>query len=146
MNNLKTTRLTPALGAELTGLDFSKPNGRTVKLDEAYQRFRRAIHPMVKYHPVTGKPALYANPGFTLQVEGMSAEDSRRLPSYLYDHMNQPQFQLRFRWSENCIAMWDNRCTMHYAIGDYFPHRRRMHRVTVTNDRRADLAAAKKIA
>jgi len=119
-----------------------EPDGAATKLNEAHQRFGSAIHPMVKVHPMTGKPALYANPGYTMQVEGLTSAESRRLLTYLFDHMNQPQFQVRFRWTANCVAMWDNRCTMHYAIADYLPHRRLMHRVTVTNDRRADQAAA----
>jgi taurine dioxygenase len=115
-----------------------EPDGAATKLNAAHQRFGSALHPMVKIHPMTGRPALYANPGYTMQVEGLSSAESRRLLAYLFDHMNQPQFQVRFRWTENCIVMWDNRCTMHYAVADYLPHRRLMHRVTVANDRRAD--------
>ena len=50
--------------------------------------------------------------------------------------MNKPEFQIRFKWTENTIAMWDNRCTMHYAIGDYIPQHRKMHRITILNDMR----------
>jgi taurine dioxygenase len=75
----------------------------------------------------------------------MTSAASRRLLSTLFDHMNQPELQVRFKWAEDTIAMWDNRCTMHFAIGDYLPHRRRMHRVTVDNDQRADNKAAKKV-
>ena len=50
--------------------------------------------------------------------------------------MNKPEFQIRFKWTENTIAIWDNRCTMHYAIGDYMPHHRQMNRITVLNDKR----------
>ena len=53
--------------------------------------------------------------------------------------MNKPEFQIRFKWSEQTIAMWDNRCTMHYAIGDYMPNHRKMHRVTVLNDKRDNI-------
>jgi taurine dioxygenase len=123
---------------------MGEPDGSATKLNDAHQRFGSAIHPMVKVHPMTGKPAIYANPGYTMQVEGLTSAESRRLLTYLFDFMNQPHFQVRFRWTENCIAMWDNRCTMHYAIADYLPHRRLMHRVTVTNDRRADQAAAER--
>ena len=122
-----------------------EPDGASAKLLEAYQRYGTALHRIVRHHPVTGRPSLYVNPGFTMLVDGLSSAESRRLLNYLFDHMNQPQFQVRFKWTENCIAMWDNRCTMHYALGDYLPHSRRMHRVTVTNDRRADVNAAKKV-
>ena len=50
--------------------------------------------------------------------------------------MNKPEFQVRFKWTKNTIAIWDNRCTMHYALGDYMPYERKMHRVTILNDKR----------
>ena len=50
--------------------------------------------------------------------------------------MNKPEFQIRFKWSKDTDAMWDNRFTMHYAIGDYMPNKRKMHRVTVLHDKR----------
>ena len=53
--------------------------------------------------------------------------------------MNKPEFQIRFKWSKDTIAMWDNRCTMHYAIGDYMPNKRKMHRITVLDDKREKL-------
>ena len=167
--NLKAIKLTPTIGAELTGIDFSKPLNQK-DYDAIYdaliehqviffrnqsltpnahvnfaKSFGSAIHPVVKLHPVTKKPFLYANPAFTFQIVGMKSSDSRRLLTYLYDHMKKPEFQVRFKWTKNTIAMWDNRCTMHCAIGDYLPHQRKMHRVTVTNDRRADSKTVKKI-
>ncbi len=66
----------------------------------------------------------------------MNATDSNNLLNYLFNFMNKPEFQIRFKWSKNTLAMWDNRCTMHYAIGDYMPYKRKMHRVTVLNDKR----------
>tara|TARA_B100001964_G_C14071295_1_gene526004 strand:+ start:129 stop:344 length:216 start_codon:yes stop_codon:yes gene_type:complete len=66
----------------------------------------------------------------------MNSTESRRLLNYLYDHMTQPKFQVRFKWAKNTIAMWDNRCTMHFALGDYLPYPRKMHRITITKDRR----------
>ena len=50
--------------------------------------------------------------------------------------MNKPEFQMRFKWTEGKVAMWDNRCTMNYSIGDYIPNHRMMHRITMINDRR----------
>src|SRR6266550_2126927 len=54
---------------------------------------------------------------------------------YLYEHMANPLFQCRFRWQENSIAFWDNRCVQHHAMWDYWPHTRSGHRVTVKGDR-----------
>ena len=104
---------------------------------EGMQRFGCAIHDIVKIHPVTGRRYLYVNEGFTVHVVGKTARESRRLLSYLLDHVNRPEHQVRFRWRAGSVAMWDNRCTQHYAVADYLPAYRRMHRVTVVKDRRA---------
>ena len=53
--------------------------------------------------------------------------------------MNKPEFQIRFKWTPNTIAIWDNRCTTHYAVGDYIPQQRVMHRVSIKNDKRVNL-------
>ena len=59
---------------------------------------------------------------------------ARRLLSYLIDHMNRPEYQVRFSWRNGSVAMWDNRVTQHYAVADYLPAYRCMHRVTVVDD------------
>ena len=105
-------------------------------VNEGFQKFGNAIHPMVKVHPISKNKLLYINPGFTSQIVGMNMTDSNNLLAYLFNFMNKPEFQIRFKWSANTIAIWDNRCTMHYAIGDYMPHRRQMNRITVLNDKR----------
>ena len=120
--------------------DFTvgEPDGDAGRLNEGYASLGSAIHPLVRRHPATGELCLFCNPAFTVHVVGMSATDSSRLLSYLFSHATQPEFQVRFRWDRDTVAIWDNRCTMHYALYDYAPHRRTMHRVTVLNDRRAD--------
>ena len=105
-------------------------------VNEGFQKFGNAIHPIVKVHPISKNKLLYINPGFTSQIVGMNMTDSNNLLSYLFNFMNKPEFKIRFRWSANTVAIWDNRCTMHYAIGDYMPHHRRMNRITVLNDKR----------
>ena len=42
----------------------------------------------------------------------------------LFNFMCKPEFQIRFKWTPNTLVIWDNRCTMHYAIGDYMPNKR----------------------
>ena len=106
------------------------------RLTAAHQRFGSAIHPIVRTHPVTGRKFLFINESFTTHVIGLHASDSRNLLTYLFAHMNQPEFQARFSWRDNSVAMWDNRCTMHYALADYMPHYRCMHRITVVRDAR----------
>ena len=108
----------------------------SVKLNKGFEEFGNAVHPVVKVHPISNEKFLYINPSFTSQIVGMTTTDSNNLLSYLFNFMSKPEFQIRFKWTPNTLVIWDNRCTMHYAIGDYMPEKRVMHRVTVLNDRR----------
>ena len=90
---------------------------------------------MVRTHPVTGSKALYVNHGFTRYINGIPRDESDGILRYLYEHMANPLFQCRFRWQENSIAFWDNRCVQHHAMWDYWPHTRSGNRVTVKGDR-----------
>lgn len=106
------------------------------KLNRGFEEFGHAVHSVVKTHPVSKKKFLYVNPGFTSQIVGMSSPDSNNLLTYLFNLMSKPEFQIRFQWTPDTLAIWDNRCTMHYAIGDYMPHQRVMNRITISNDKR----------
>lgn len=89
-------------------------------------------HPVIRTHPVTGRKALYVNPGFTTGFVGMPAEESRPILDFLFRHSTRPEFIYRHRWHVHDLIFWDNRCTMHYALADYdFSVRRHMHRTTV---------------
>src|ERR1700676_3759259 len=94
-----------------------------------------AEHPVVRTHPVTGKKALYVNRGFTRYIVGIPRDESDAMMNYLYQHAENPLFQCRFRWTENAIAFWDNRCAQHRAMWDYWPHTRAGTRVTVKGER-----------
>ena len=108
-------------------------------LIEAHQRFGNAIHRIVQTHPVSARKFLYVNEGFTQHIVGMRATDSNKMLDFLFHHINQPENQVRFHWSTGAMAIWDNRCTWHYATADYLPHRREMHRITVIDDARAEM-------
>jgi taurine dioxygenase len=97
--------------------------------------YPRAEHPVVRTHPVTGKKALYVNRGFTRSILGIPRDESDAILAYLFQHAENPLFQCRFRWTENAIAFWDNRCTQHRAMWDYWPHTRSGTRVTVRGER-----------
>lgn len=98
-------------------------------------KYPSAEHPIVRTHPVTGKKALYVNRGFTRRIIGIPRDESDAILAYLYQLAENPLFQCRFRWTENAVAFWDNRCTQHRAMWDYWPHTRSGHRVTVAGDR-----------
>ena len=133
---LKTLKAVHDMGDFRNTYTNNEPIGAAHKLNEGHKKFGSSIHPIVKTHPVTNNNYIYINPGFTTHIVGLNATDSSNLLNYLFNFMNKPEFQIRFKWTNNTVAMWDNRCTMHYAIGDYMPHKRTMHRVTILNDKR----------
>jgi taurine dioxygenase len=92
-------------------------------------------HPLVRTHPETGRKALYVSANHTVRFKGMTEEESAPLIRFLLDHATRPEFTCRFRWTPGALALWDNRCTQHYALNDYDGARRRMHRVTVEGER-----------
>jgi taurine dioxygenase len=97
--------------------------------------YPRAEHPVIRTHPVTHRKSLYVNRGFTTHLVGVPRDESDAVLHYLFDHLENELFQCRFQWRENSIAFWDNRCTQHRALWDYWPHTRSGYRVTVKGDR-----------
>lgn len=93
-----------------------------------------AVHPVVIRHPISGKKAIYVNPGFTLRFEGMTDQESHPLLQTLYAHCQNQAFVYRFQWEPGSIAFWDNRATWHYAVNDYQGERRLMHRITIEGE------------
>jgi len=89
-----------------------------------------AEQPIVKVHPETGKKLLYISELTTTHILGLNPLESDALLNMLYEHINWKELHCRFYWEKNSIAMWDNRCTAHYAVRD-FTELREMHRVTV---------------
>jgi taurine dioxygenase len=97
--------------------------------------FPSAEHPVVRTHPVTGRKSLYVNRAFTTRINGLRRAESDALLAFLYDHLEQPAFQCRFRWTPDTVALWDNRCTQHHAMWDYYPKVRSGYRVSVVGER-----------
>ena len=91
-------------------------------------------HPVLRRHPHTGRRALFVNRIYTTRFEDMSEEESAPLLAYLYGVATRPEFSCRLRWDEGTLVVWDNRCSLHYAINDYDGHRREMHRATVAGE------------
>ena len=93
-------------------------------------------HPVARTHPETGRKALFVNPYFTSHIAGVSAERSRRLLDALQAEATKAENISRHRWQAGDLVMWDNRCTMHYAVYDYDDTMPRlMHRTTAAGDR-----------
>ncbi len=107
------------------------------RLNESVARFGHQVKPLVGEHPVTGRKFLNFNEAFVSHIVGMTTNDAMSLRTFLANHMNKPEDQVRWRWQAGDLAMWDNRVTMHYAVADYLPNYRCMNRVTIVADRRA---------
>ena len=94
-----------------------------------------ANHPLIRTHPITGKKAIYVNRTFTTGIEGMNKNESSSILEFLFEHCEHVNFQIRYRWNKNDMAFWDNRCTMHRAIWDYWPNERKGRRVTIKGEK-----------
>jgi taurine dioxygenase len=106
------------------------------------ERYERAVakhppvtHPVVRTHPATGRKGLFVNEGFTTHINELNTLESQALLAFLFAHAARPEFTVRWHWQVDDVAFWDNRVTQHYAIADYLPERRTMHRATVNGDR-----------
>jgi taurine dioxygenase len=108
------------------------------------ERFPDAEHPVVRTHPETGEKVLFVN-GFATHFTnfhtparvrfGQDANPgAAHLLSYLMSQAYIPEYQVRWRWRKNSIAIWDNRSTQHYAVMDYPPCHRKMERAGIIGD------------
>ncbi len=117
------------------GKRLMREEGGYERLKKAQQEMPPANHPVIRTHPVTGRKGIFVNSAFTTHIDGMSQRESDAVLGFLYEHIRTPEFTCRFNWRKHSIAFWDNRCTQHYPIADYWPAERRMYRVTVNGDR-----------
>jgi taurine dioxygenase len=104
-----------------------------------------AEHPVVRTHPDTGEKVLFVN-GFTTHFTNFHTPDRIRfgqdanpggalLLNYLISQVYIPEYQVRWRWKKNSVAIWDNRSTQHYAVMDYPPCVRQMERAGIVGDK-----------
>jgi len=105
------------------------------KLAQAKLKYPPISHPVVRTHPVTGQPALFVSEGFTTRINELESKESAAVLNLLFAHLQKPEFMVRWSWQNNDVAFWDNRCTLHYAVDDYRPQHRVMHRATLIGDR-----------
>jgi len=104
---------------------------RLDKIKNQPQELRRNIHPAVAVHPVSGKKYLGIDDCFVSHFVELSALESDGLLRMLREIIKQPKYHVRINWQINDLAIWDNICTLHYAVGDYTEYRC-MQRVTVS--------------
>ncbi|MEZ5735766.1 MAG: TauD/TfdA family dioxygenase [Novosphingobium sp.] len=77
------------------------------------------IHPVVLTHPETGRKALYVSECFTTRILELEPAESAAVLSMLFRHVERPDFIVRWKWTPNDMAFWDNRSVQHYAVPDY---------------------------
>lgn len=104
-------------------------------VSDAGKTYPTAVHPIIRTHVATGKKSLFVNRTFTTRIEGLPDDESKAVLQFLFNHAESPWYQTRFCWRQNDVAMWDNRCTQHMAIWDYWPNERKGNRVTVKGEK-----------
>ena len=140
--------LSPTMRAMLDGLEaVHSCHGSYVEIAERKSgieglapRFREAHppieHPLVRTHPITSKKSLYiTDRGVMHRIVGMHQSESDALLDFLDAHVDQPRFHCRWHWSENELAIWDERTTLHRGVSDHYPERRVVRRCTVDGER-----------
>ena len=121
--------------------------GAAMPLDKRlalHAQFPDAEHPVVRTHPETGEKILFVSGFATHFTNFHTAQNVRvgqdytqggsQLLQYLISQAAIPEYQVRFRWKRNSMAMWDNRSTQHYAVMDYPPCHRKMERAGIVGD------------
>ncbi len=124
------------------GIYADKSQARSMKIRTGEEAEAEIAHPVVRVHGESGRRALYVNPVYTIRFKDMTAAESAPLLSYLYAQATRAEFICRYRWSVGTLAMWDNRCTQHYAINDYDGFRRELHRTTLAGEKPLSIAEA----
>ena len=114
---------------------FYRGRYKTESNGESKTEYPSAIHPIIRTHPETGKKAIFVNKFFTTRIVGLEPQESKFILDFLFSHIEKTEFQIRYRWNKNDMAFWDNRCTIHKALWDYFPHERKGRRVTIKGDK-----------
>jgi len=131
--------LSPRMRAYLDGLGAyhfywqmmerqARKRGTNPGLDPAsYPPFK---HPVIATHPETGRKLLFVNYNWTTYIDEIPAVESDTILRFLYEHIKNPEFQVRLRWNVGDIVFWDNRATQHNAVADY-QERRLLHRISI---------------
>ena len=123
-----------------SGIYGERDRGRSMSIRYSESAMATQLHPLVRHHPETGRPALFVNMGYTIGIEGMAEDEATPLLIELFTHQSKPEFIYRHRWTPGLLTLWDNRCVLHAATGGYQGHPRLLWRITI-GERRDGQAA-----
>ncbi len=91
-------------------------------LTEAQKKAKPPVsHPIFLTHPITGRKALYANPGYSMRINELGEKESGEILEFLFEHQTRPEMRFAARWQVGDVLMWDNMRTIHNAVADYTP-------------------------
>jgi len=124
--------LSPPMRGMLEQLDVLHSSRRLLWMKED----STAVHPAVIRDPLTGRKALYVNSNYSDRIIGLSDRESETILQMLWEHINTPEFHVRFHWAPGRVAIWDQRVTFHRGIAD-FKGPRKLRRITYLGERPA---------
>jgi len=127
--------LSPLMQTYLEGLTATHDGRRVFGPDAPVNS-----HPIVVRHPETGRRLIFVNKAMTSHIDGLPRDESEAILGFLYAHCQKPEFHVRFQWRDHSIAFWDNRCTQHKAIWDYYPNVRLGYRIQIKGDKAPAMA------
>ena len=97
--------------------------------------YPKTAHPVIAVHPVTGRKVLNVNAAFTTHIVGLRQWESKAILEAIYTLIaTTPKLWCRVNWTPNTVALWDNRCTQHHAVWDYYPYSRYGERIAIVGD------------
>lgn len=119
-----------AFGTEFIGIrnSLTKVN---IDPERAFASKPDVIRPLVLKHPETGNKSFYVSYPYLVNIRELSKSESEHILDFIYMHTQKQEYIYRHRWRENDLLIWDNRCTQHFGVSDYFPNHRLMHKITV---------------
>jgi taurine dioxygenase len=118
-------------GYAKSGLYGDRDVGRSMAIVASDDALATQLHPLVRRHPETGRPALFCSLAYTIGVDGLTDAEGDALLGELFGYMATDDLVYRHRWEAGTVALWDNRCLLHAATGGYEGHRRELRRLTI---------------
>ncbi len=104
-----------------------RPGNTRPPLSEIQRETKPPVsHPLVLTHPISGRKALYANPGYAIRINELPEDESDRLLEFLFAHQTQDKYRYVFHWQVGDVLVWDNLRTIHQAVADYGPNEHRL--------------------